>query len=59
MNPALAAALTGRPDAGGLLLEAEARGLFVTRLGSSGWLEVHAVVRDELLAKPREDHQST
>jgi len=50
-NPALAAALTGRPDAGALLLEAEARGLFVSRLGPSGWVEVHAVVRDELLAE--------
>ena len=50
-NPALATALTGRPDAGELLLEAEARGLFVSRLGPSGWLEVHAVVRDELLAE--------
>ena len=51
INPALAAALTGRPDAGELLLEAQARGLFVTRLGPSGWLEVHAVVREELLAE--------
>ena len=51
VNPALAAALTGRPDAGELLLEAQARGLFVTRLGPSGWLEVHAVVREELLAE--------
>ena len=50
-NPALAAALTGRADAGELLLEAQARGLFVTRLGPSGWLEVHAVVREELLAE--------
>jgi LuxR family maltose regulon positive regulatory protein len=50
-NPALATALTGRADAGDLLLEAEARGLFVTRLGPSGWLEVHSVVRDELLAE--------
>ena len=51
VNPALAAALTGRPDAGELLLQAQARGLFVTRLGPSGWLEVHAVVREELLAE--------
>ena len=35
-NPALASALTGRPDAGELLLEAESRGLFVTRLGRVG-----------------------
>jgi LuxR family maltose regulon positive regulatory protein len=52
-NAGLASALTGRPDAGELLLEAEARGLFVTRLGSSGWLEVHTVVRDELLAEAK------
>ena len=51
INPALAAALTGRTDAGELLLEAQARGLFVTRLGPSGWLEVHAVVREQLLAE--------
>ncbi len=50
-NAALASALTGCPDAGALLLEAESRGLFVTRLGTSGWLEVHAVVRAELLAE--------
>ena len=51
VNPALAAALTGRADAGELLLEAQSRGLFVTRLGPSGWLEVHGVVREELLAE--------
>lgn len=50
-NAALASALTGCPDAGELLREAESRGLFVTRLGTSGWLEVHAVVRAELLAE--------
>ncbi|WP_421741606.1 LuxR C-terminal-related transcriptional regulator [Cellulomonas sp.] len=50
-DASLATALTGRSDAGELLLEAEARGLFVTRLGPSGWFEVHAVVRDELLAE--------
>lgn len=50
-DASLAAALTGRGDAGQLLLEAEARGLFVTRLGPSGWFEVHSVVRDELLAE--------
>ena len=47
-NSALASALTGRPDAGELLLEAESRGLFVTRLGPSEWVEVHAVLRDVL-----------
>ena len=51
VNPELARALTERDDAGELLLEAEARGLFITRLGRSGWLEVHDVVRGELLAE--------
>lgn len=50
-NGSLAAALSGRPDADELLVEAEARGLFVTRLGPSGWFEVHAVLRQELLAQ--------
>ena len=50
-NGALAAALSGRPDAGDLLADAEARGLFITRLGPSGWFEVHAVVRQELLGE--------
>ena len=50
-NGALAAALSGRSDAGDLLADAEARGLFITRLGPSGWFEVHAVVRQELLAE--------
>ena len=47
-NPDLASALTGRADAGELLLEAEGRGLFLTRLGPSGWVEVHPVLRDVL-----------
>lgn len=51
MNAALATALSGRPDAGDLLADAEARGLFITRLGPSGWFEVHAVVRQELVAE--------
>ena len=50
-NGPLAAALSGRPDAGDLLADAEARGLFITRLGPSGWFEVHAVVRQELLGE--------
>ena len=47
-NSGLASALTGRADAGELLLEAEGRGLFLTRLGPSGWVEVHPVLRDVL-----------
>jgi len=51
VNASLAETLTDRSDAGKLLLEAEERGLFVTRLGTSGWVEVHSVVREELLAE--------
>lgn len=51
LNPGLAAALTLRPDAGKLLIEAESRGLFVTRLDPlGGWLGVHALVREMLVA---------
>lgn len=53
VNYGLAEALTGRADAGDLLEEAEARGLFVTRLDSSGWFEVHGLVRDLLSAESR------
>ena len=51
MNYGLAEALTGRRDAGDLLLEAEERGLFVTGFDSGGWFEVHSLVRDVLLAE--------
>lgn len=51
INPELATALTGRRDAEALLLEAESRGLFISRLGRSGWLEMHALVREELEAE--------
>jgi LuxR family maltose regulon positive regulatory protein len=34
-----------------LLVEAESRGLFVTALESGGWFEVHALVREMLLAE--------
>jgi LuxR family maltose regulon positive regulatory protein len=51
MNYGLADALTGRPDAGDLLLEAEERGLFVTSLDSGGWYEVHGLVREVLVAE--------
>ncbi|MGY2702363.1 LuxR C-terminal-related transcriptional regulator [Nocardioides sp. HB32] len=51
MNYGLAETLTGRPDAGDLLLEAEERGLFVTSLAPGGWFEVHGLVREMLLAE--------
>jgi LuxR family transcriptional regulator, maltose regulon positive regulatory protein len=51
VNAGLARALTGRQDAGARLLEAEARGLFVSRLGHVGWLELHALVRRALVAE--------
>jgi LuxR family maltose regulon positive regulatory protein len=50
-NPTLARALMGRDDAVELLRQAEARGLFVTRIGREGWFEVHALVRAALLAE--------
>jgi LuxR family maltose regulon positive regulatory protein len=51
VNSSLARALTGRDDAGDLLLLGETRGLFVTRLGTDGWFEVHALVREALVAE--------
>ncbi|HXW78014.1 MAG TPA: LuxR C-terminal-related transcriptional regulator, partial [Acidimicrobiales bacterium] len=51
VNPGLARALTGRADAGELLVRAEARGLFVTQVVPEGWFEIHALVRDALLSK--------
>ncbi|HET6694770.1 MAG TPA: hypothetical protein VFG97_10725, partial [Pedococcus sp.] len=51
MNYGLAEALTGRADAGDLLLEAEERGLFVSGFDSGGWFEVHSLVREVLLAE--------
>jgi LuxR family maltose regulon positive regulatory protein len=51
VNYPLAEALTGRPEAGDFLAEAESRGLFVTALESGGWFEVHALVRELLLAE--------
>ncbi|MEN0129722.1 MAG: LuxR C-terminal-related transcriptional regulator [Brevundimonas sp.] len=50
-NYSLAEAVTGRADAGQLLAEAEARGLFVTKLESGGWFEVHGLVRGMLLSE--------
>ncbi|MFL6134694.1 MAG: hypothetical protein ACJ72A_17950, partial [Nocardioidaceae bacterium] len=48
-NASLAATLAGRPDAFDLLLAAERRGLFVNRVGRSGWVEMHVVLRDVLV----------
>ncbi|MDH2415558.1 LuxR C-terminal-related transcriptional regulator [Nocardioides sp. CER19] len=50
INYGLAEALTERPDAGDLLEEAEAAGLFLTAL-PDGWFEVHSLVRDLLIAR--------
>ena len=51
VNPSLADALTGRTDTRELLERAEARGLFVNRIGVEGWFAVHALVRAVLLAE--------
>jgi LuxR family transcriptional regulator, maltose regulon positive regulatory protein len=51
VNTSLAQALTLRSDADALLLRAEARGLFVTRVGTGGWFEVHALARAALKAE--------
>ena len=50
VNAGLATALTDRADAADLLIEAEALGLFVVRLGSDeGWFRIHPLVRAILL----------
>jgi LuxR family transcriptional regulator, maltose regulon positive regulatory protein len=51
VNPSLGRALTRRPDADDLLLRAEARGLFVTRLDPDGWFQVHSLIRAALVAE--------
>jgi LuxR family maltose regulon positive regulatory protein len=51
VNPDLAAALTGRTDAAELLTGAEERGLFVSRLDSRGWFEIHSLVRAALVTE--------
>jgi LuxR family maltose regulon positive regulatory protein len=51
VDSGLAHALTRRPDAGDLLLRAEVRGLFVSRLGPDGWFQVHALIRGALLSQ--------
>jgi LuxR family maltose regulon positive regulatory protein len=53
IDPGLARALTGREDADRLLARAEARGLFVARLGPEGSFAVHSLVRSALLAELR------
>ena len=46
VNNSLATALTDRADAADLLVQAEALGLFVVRLGSDeGWFRIHPMVR--------------
>jgi len=51
VNTSLAQALTLRSDAAALLLRAEARGLFVTRVGTDGWFEIHALARAALTSE--------
>ena len=49
INSVLAHALTGRSDAGELLETAEGRGLFLTRRGTGGWFDLHALIREVLI----------
>ena len=51
VNPGLAEALTHRSDAHECLSRAEARGLFVSRLGASGWFQMHSLARAALTAE--------
>ena len=51
VSPGQAQGLTGRADAVDLLLRAEARGLFVHRVGREGWFELHSLVRDALASE--------
>ena len=51
VNTSLADAVTGRTDSRELLERAEARGLFVNRIGVEGWFSVHALVRTVLIAE--------
>jgi LuxR family maltose regulon positive regulatory protein len=50
VSPGLAETLTGRPDAGDLLADAERRSLLVTRL-PRGWFQQHPLLREALLAE--------
>jgi|GEM_PF-1599836 len=52
--PGLAQALAGRADAPELLALAEERGLFAARIEPSGTYEMHALVREALVALLRE-----
>ena len=47
----LAEALTHRSDAYECLSRAEARGLFINRLGASGWFQMHSLARVALTAE--------
>jgi len=51
VNASLAGALTARSDVAEQLSRAEARGLFVTRLGPEGWFEIHSLARAALVAE--------
>jgi LuxR family transcriptional regulator, maltose regulon positive regulatory protein len=53
IDASLADALTGRSEAGELLLQAESRGLFISRVGSDGWFELHSLVRTALTDEMR------
>jgi LuxR family transcriptional regulator, maltose regulon positive regulatory protein len=48
INPGLGEQLTGRTDVATVLASAEERGLFVSRLGSTGWYQVHSLIRAAL-----------
>jgi len=50
VNVDLAGTLSRSLDAGLLLAQAESRGLFLSRLGTSGWWVLHAAVRAVLLS---------
>ena len=51
LDASLGERLTGRSDVTDLLTRGEDSGLFVTRIGDSGWYEVHALVREVLRAE--------
>lgn len=53
VDPRLARALAGREDAPDLLARAEERGLFVARIEPAGSYELHALVREALVARLR------
>jgi LuxR family maltose regulon positive regulatory protein len=55
-GPGLIQALSDEPDPEPLLQEAERHGLFVTRLDTAGWYEVHTLVRQVLSAESERRH---